>query len=55
MGIAVKRGLSLGADGYEMNPGNSVLREARSEVNPRLQRGGGGDQRPRDPVIGMRG
>ena len=53
IGIAVERGLALGADGYEVNAVNNVLREAGREVNPRLERGGGGDQRAR--VVGIRG
>ena len=54
IGIAVEHGLALWADGYEVNAGNNVLREAGCEVNPRLERGGSGDQRARDRVVGIR-
>ena len=52
-GSRSKRGLALGADGYEVNPGYDVLRETGCGVDPRLERGGGGDERARDPAIGM--
>ena len=55
IGIAVKRGLALGADGYEVSAGYDVFREAGCDVNPRLERGGSGDQRTRDRVVGIRG
>ena len=55
IGIAVERGLALGADGYEVSAGYDVFREAGCDVNPRLKRGGGGDQRARDRVVGIRG
>ena len=54
IGIAVEHGLALGTDGYEVSAGYRVVREAACEVNPGLERGGG-DQRARDQVIGMRG
>ena len=55
IGIAVERGLALAANGYEVNAGNNVLGEAGREVNPRLERGGGGDQSARDRVVWIRG
>ena len=53
--IAVERGLALGADGYEVSASYDVFRKAGCEVNPRLKRGGSGDQRARDRVVGIRG
>ena len=46
IGIAVERGLALGADGYEVSAGYDVFGKLGVTVNPRLKRGGGGDQAP---------